>query len=481
MAVVPHVSMPAILWVSVVCGFGVYPVISQHFQNHSFKAEEVFITDTLCESGQEVDAGTPFGNWKRVLFPTNSKCQGSFVCTINFRYTESDTHTTDICVDFSRMKIKGHRSYLVMKDETGSDLDALSEKRYPQRDKYISTKFCTNKKHTLKMTFTAGCDEHLDKIYIGWMYVFVQSTATGSIYFLDGGARHHHKMLGGMSRMSLRSHVWAGVPHTSTDQLSTLRLSVHKEYRSSTPVCFEWNPAVMPTVPRGVSYRIFEVYVNEDRALSTYAEMSEGEVVKSPTFYHNCHSLRLIREVVVEVRRDTWVSRHGLWDERRLLFDIVVGLDNEGKPVYGPLRPQPGYHTSTAIYSTTHEQGEDQTSFLGTFWEEYKTIICACISVPVSIVLFYCCCCKKGTSNGKDDTTNAEDNNMMADTPRNDDDGTVEADSRPREPEAYLLMPRTSPSAPSLNEVTEDPGGEGAVPRVMTCDPPSYYDLFPEK
>ncbi|XP_076469705.1 uncharacterized protein LOC143300034 [Babylonia areolata] len=471
----PHVSMAAILWAFMVCGFGVCPVISQRLQNHSFKAEEVFITDTLCESEQVVDAGTPFGNWKRVLFPVNRTCQGTFRCMINFRYMDSATLATDICADFSRMKVQGHKSVFLMEDETGIDLERLNENRYPEREIYMKTKFCTKKKHTLKLIFRADCNEHLDKKFMGWVYVFVQSTSTGSIYFLDGGARHRHKLPArGPPRITLRSHVWADVPRTSTAQHSMLRLSVHGDNDRMLQSCFKWNPAVKSTVPRGVMYRIFKTYFNQDRVLSTYAEASEGEVVKSPSFY-NCHFLRMIQDVVIEVRRDRKVVADGSWDERQLLFDIIVGIDNEDEDedvVYGPPSPRPGYSTTTAV-------PEDQESMLEAFWEEHKVIIGACIGGFVFGVLLYCCC-KKGSSNGKDDTTNAEDDNMMADTPQNDDGDAVEADSRPREPEAYAMMPRASPSAPSWNEITEDPGGDSAA-RNMTCNLPTYEDLFPDK
>ncbi|XP_076469205.1 uncharacterized protein LOC143299716 [Babylonia areolata] len=484
----PHVSMAAILWGLVVYGFMVNPVISQQSQNHSFKAGEVFVIDIVCDSGKEVDAGTPFGNWKRVLFPSNSKCQGNFRCTLTFRYMDFDPHVTDICVDFSRMKIEGRRSVLRIENEIGTLKDRLNQKRYPLREKSMNTVFCTDKRYALKLIFRADCDKPLKKKFNGWMYVFVQSSSTGNIFFVDGGARHHVKMNArGHPRISLRSHMWAGLPYDFLAQKSTLRLSVHEEYRRSNPVCFEWNPSVAPTMPRGVEYKIFKAFISEDYSYFTYANVSEGEVVKAPTPYHDCYPLGVAYTVVAEVRRDMKVPVDSSWDEKQLLFDIVIGVNNEGNTVYGPLRTRPLPSTTTTMATTTTTFTPDEPEEEMSFWEEHKLIIGLFVGGLVLAGFMYLCC-KMRCSDSKDDSSDGEDDNMMADTPRNDDVDAAEADNRPREPEAYPMMPRASPSAPSWNEVTEDPAGEitedpagDSAAHIRTCDPPSYQDLFPEK
>ncbi|XP_076469598.1 uncharacterized protein LOC143299943 [Babylonia areolata] len=484
----PHVSMATNLWVLVVYGCMVFPVMSQRSQNHSFKAEEVFITDSVCDSGKEVDAGTPFGNWKRVLFPANSTCQGNFRCTLTFRYMDSVPLTKDICVDISRMKIQGRGSVMRIENETGTYMDRLNENRYPLRERSMNTIFCTDKRYALKLIFRADCDKPLDKKFNGWMYVFVQSSSTGNIFFVDGGARHRHQLYdSGQPRISLRSHVWADLPHAETRQQSTLRLSVFQEIRRGNLVCFEWNPSVTPTVPGGVQYGIYETYLgSEELVFSVYGRGFEGQVVEPDSPYHDCDPLGVAMGVLAEVGRDMKVPVDSSWDERQLLLDIVIGVNNQGNTVYGLHTTQPQSSSTTTTPTTTTTTTTTTTSTADepedeemSIWDDHKLIAGLFIG-GLTLAGVLVCCCKMVCSGSKDNSSNGEDNNMMADTPRNDGGDAVGADSRPREPEVYLMMPRASPLAPSWNEVTEDRRGDDAA-RNMNCDLPTYEELFPDR
>ncbi|KAL8583454.1 hypothetical protein ACOMHN_044812 [Nucella lapillus] len=472
----PRLVMSAVRWAWITCGLLSLLAARFTFQSPELRAKEVLVTRSMC--GATLSAGSPVGNWTRVLFPPDTSCLRKFRCKLTFELQESVPAGSSICVDYSRMKILGRKSVLLVEDtsnETSNFKERLTEKRYPMIETYMSNEVCIKAHYKLELTFRADCNQRLDDMFEGWMYVFVQSDDTGRIYFVDGGSKHRFRMSRDQPRVSLRSHVWTDVP-SGSPRTSTMRISVAEAFTVNL-VCIEWNRFVTPVLPHGVRLRIFKTYYNQDTAVSTYVTLQDGDRVESPTDDHNCHSIsNNIHEVVFEVSRVTQVPVESSWKETELLFDLILGVNNYKSLVYGTERDSTTTDTHITPLTDDYDTEDDESSL--SFFEKHRVKIgLGAGAVALAIIVRYWCRHIFGKKRKEDaDESGIEDtapNQMEADN----------ADSSGAEPDSLPMVTMVTPSAPpAWSEIDREPvGGASESNAPMTSDPPAYADLFPDK